>query len=138
MQAIPTIHFPGNCDEALSYYREAIGAELLFRFKVSEVVDPQSIKPGTGEKIMRAGLRIGGKVVHFADGHGAGGPAFQGFSLALVCEDQEQAQHLCEVLAEGGSVRLPLRATAWAEVYGTVVDRFGLHWTIEAGRRLIS
>jgi PhnB protein len=32
-------------------------------------------------------------------------------------------------------VQIPLRATAWAEVFGTVVDRFGLHWTIEAGKR---
>lgn len=138
MQAIPTIHFQGNCNEALSYYCKALGAELLFRFKVSDVVDPQSIRPGTGERIMRAGLRIGQSVFHLADGHGADGPALQGFSLALVCDGHDQAQGLLETLAEGGSIRFPLRATTWAEQYATVVDRFGLHWTIEAGRRLIS
>jgi PhnB protein len=138
MQAIPTIHFPGNCNEALSFYREALGAELLFRFKVSEVVDPQAIKPGTGDRILRAGLRIGGNLIQFADGHGAGGPAFQGFSLTLSASGQDEAARMLASLAEGGSVQIPLRATAWAETFGTVVDRFGLHWTIEAGRRFIT
>ena len=38
-------------------------------------------------------------------------------------------------LSDGGSIQMPLRASAWAEVFGMVIDRFGLHWTIEAGRR---
>lgn len=135
MQAIPTIHFQGNCDEALNFYCEAIGAELLFRFKVSEVVDPQAIKPGTGDRILRAGLRVGDSVIQCADGHGAGSPAFQGFSLTLSAASQDEAGRMIEALAAGGQVQMPLRATAWAETFGTVVDRFGLHWTIEAGRR---
>lgn len=135
MQAIPTIHFQGICDEALSFYREAIGAELLFRFKVSDVVDPQAIKPGTGDRILRAGLRIGDSIIHFADGHGAGPAVFQGFSLALSVASQDEARRMLDALAEGGSVPIPLRPTAWAETFGTVIDRFGLHWTVEAGRR---
>jgi PhnB protein len=135
MQAIPTIHFQGSCDDALSFYREALGAELLFRFQVSDVVDPQLIKPGTGNRILRAGLRIGDSVIHFADRHGADGPAFRGFSLTLAAESEDQARRMALVLSEGGSVQVPLRSTAWAEVFGMVVDKFGLHWTIEAGRR---
>lgn len=135
MQAIPTIHFPGNCNDALSFYREAIGAELLFRFKVDEVVDPPAIRPGTGDRILRAGLRIGDSVIQFADSHGAAGPSFQGFSLTLSAASGDEAQRLMDALRDGGSVQIPLRATAWAETFGTVLDRFGLHWTIEAGRR---
>jgi PhnB protein len=135
MQTIPTLHFQGRCDEALSFYRQALGAELMFRFKVSDVVDPQAIKPGTGDRILRAGLRIGDSVVYLADGHGADGPSFQGVSLTLAVANQDEAQRMAAALAEDGSVQIPLRATAWAEVFGTVIDRFGLHWTIEAGRR---
>lgn len=135
MQAIPTIHFQGICDEALSFYREAIGAELVFRYKVSDLVDPQVVKPGTGDRILRAGLRIGASIIHFADGHGAGPAAFQGFSLALSVASHDEARRMLDALAEGGSVPIPLRSTAWAETFGTVIDRFGLHWAIEAGRR---
>jgi len=135
MQAIPTIHFQGRCDEALAFYRAAIGAELLFRFKVSDVVDPHAIKPGTGDRILRAGLRIGDSVIHCSDGHGADAPAFQGFSLTLAAAGEDEARRMAEALAQGGKVQVPLRATAWAEVFGTVVDRFGVVWTIEAGRR---
>lgn len=138
MQAIPTIHFQGNCDEALSFYREAIGAALLFRFKVSDVVDPHAIRPGTGDRILRAGLRIGDSLIQFADAHGADRPASHGFSLTLTAAGQDEAQRMLDALAAGGSVQMPLRSTAWAEVFGTVVDRFGLHWTIEAGRRFVT
>jgi PhnB protein len=138
MQAIPTIHFQGRCDDALSFYREAIGAELLFRFKVSDVVEPQAIKPGTGDRILRAGLRIGDSVIHLSDGHGAASLAFQGFSLTLAVAGEDEARRMAEALAESGKVQLPLRATAWAELFGTVVDRFGVVWTIEAGRRFVT
>ena len=135
MQAIPTIHFQGSCDDALRFYREALGAELLFRFQVGDVVDPQHIKPGTGHRILRAGLRIGDSVIHLADGHAAEGPAFCGFSLTLAAVTEDEARRMALALSAGGSIPMPLRPTAWAEVFGTVVDRFGLHWTIEAGRR---
>lgn len=135
MQAIPIIHFHGRCDDALTFYRAAIGAELLFRFKVSEVIDPQAVKPGTGDRILRAGLRIGGSVIHLSDGHGAGSPGVQGLSLLLAAASEDEARRMMDALLDGGSAQIPLRATAWAEVFGTVVDRFGLHWTIEAGRR---
>ena len=138
MQAIPTIHFQGTCDDALTFYREALGAELLFRFQVSDVVDPQHIKPGTGNRILRAGLRIGDSVIHVSDGHPAEGPAYRGFSLTLAAAGEDEARRMALALSEGGNVQMPLRSTAWAEVFGMVVDKFGLHWTIEAGRRFVT
>jgi PhnB protein len=29
---------------------------------------------------------------------------------------------------------VPLRATAWAQAFGAVIDRYGLHWMIETGK----
>jgi PhnB protein len=135
MQAIPTLYFPDMCDAALSFYRDAIGADILFHHRVGDVVDPAHVKPGTGHRTLRAGLCIGGVRFYLADGHGTGGPSFQGVSLTLSCASADEAERMLAALADGGTVQIPLRATAWAEVFGAVLDRFGLHWTIEAKPR---
>jgi PhnB protein len=135
MQAISTLCFPGCCDEALSFYRDAIGAVVLFHHRVGDIVDPAQVKPGTAHRTLRAGLRIGDTRFYLADGHAGGGPVFQGVALTLACASAAEAAGMLAALADGGNVQVPLRSTAWAEVFGTVVDRFGLHWTVEAGVR---
>ena len=134
MQAIPTLYFPGACDAALSFYRDAIGADILFHHRVGDIVDAAHVKLGTAHRTLRAGLVIGGLRFYLADGHGVT-PGFQGISVTLSCASADEAERMLAALADGGTVLIPLRATAWAEVFGTVVDRFGLHWTIEAGKR---
>jgi PhnB protein len=134
MRAIPTLYFPGCCSEALAFYRDAIGADILFHYRVGDIVDPAHVKPGTAGRTLRAGLAVGAIRFYLADGHDSA-PAFQGISLTLACASLAAAQRTLDALAEGGTVQIPLRSTAWAEAYGTVFDRFGLHWTIEAGVR---
>jgi PhnB protein len=36
-----------------------------------------------------------------------------------------------DALAEGGTVTMPLERTAWAELYGACVDRYGVHWMVD-------
>jgi PhnB protein len=131
MQAIPTIYFPGRCAEALSFYRDTLGAEVLFQLTAVADQPPTYLEPGSAGKILRAGLRLGDTMVYLSEGHHASEPAFQGFSLTLHLDTEGEAQRMLQALAEGGSVRVPLRATALAQCFGAVIDRFGLHWTIE-------
>ena len=135
MQAITTLYFPGFCEEALAFYRDAIGAEILFHYRVADLVAPADVKPGTGDRTLRAGMRIGDSRYYLADGHFTDAPAFAGMALTLACASAQEAARMLDALAVGGAVRLPLRSTAWAEALGTVVDRYGLHWTVEAGVR---
>ncbi|WP_075794871.1 VOC family protein [Massilia putida] len=136
MQAIPTIYFPGLCADALSFYRDILHAEVLFQLTAIPDAQPQYLAPGSPGKIIRAGLRIGATVVYLSEGHHAGAPAFQGFSLNLHVDSNIDAARILQALGEGGDVRIPLRATAWADGFGAVVDRYGVHWMIEfAGTR---
>jgi PhnB protein len=132
MQITPTIYFQGTCREALAFYRNALGAEVLFEHSVGSFAAPGSPAPGTEDKIIRAGMRLGESVVYLSDGHHAGPRAFQGFSLALKLDSRDEAERVLALLADGGRVLIALRQTRLAEVFGTVLDRFGVHWTIEA------
>src|SRR4051812_12781317 len=120
MHIKPTIYFQGACLDAIAFYQHALQAEVLFVQRIGGNVDPAFIKPGTEEKVLRAGLRIADSVVYLSDGHCAGQPAFQGFSLSIGVDSRARAEQIIEALAQGGKVQIPLRTTTWTDLFGTV------------------
>jgi PhnB protein len=136
MQTIPTIYFPGLCAEALSFYRDILHADVLFQLTAQAGGEPRFLPPGSPGKIIRAGLRIGASTVYFSEGHHPDqAPAFAGFSMNLHVDSADEVARILHALGEGGDVRVPMRPTAWADAFGAVIDRYGLHWMIEAGPR---
>ncbi len=133
MQVQPYLFFDGRCEEALEFYRRALGAEvtMLMRFKDSPDSDAQcKLPPGAGDKVMHASLRIGDTTVLVSDGHCGGRPSFQGFSLSVTARDDAEAERLFTALADGGQVQMPLTGTFFASRFGMVADRFGVSWMI--------
>jgi PhnB protein len=133
MQVQPYLFFEGRCEEAIEFYRKALGAEvtMLLRFKDSpEPHQPGMIPPGAENKVMHANLRIGDSTVLASDGHCAGQPNFQGFFLSLTARNDAEAQRLFAALADGGQVRMPLGKTFFSSSFGMVADRFGVGWMI--------
>lgn len=129
--------FNGCCEEAVGFYRKALGAEVDFtmRFKESpEPHPPGMVPPGFEDKIMHCSFRIGETTVMASDGCSAGKPKFEGFSLSLSVPDQAEAGRAFAALAEGGQVRMPLTKTFWSPCFGMVADRFGVSWMISVAQ----
>jgi PhnB protein len=133
MQVQPYLFFDGRCEEAVEFYRSALGAEVttLMRFKDSpEPPAPGMCPSGTGDKVMHASFRIGDTTVMASDGRCLGQPSFQGFSLSLTVPDDAEAERTFTALADGGHVQLPLAKTFFSSRFGMVADRFGVSWMI--------
>ena len=133
MQVQSYIFFDGRCEEALEFYRGALGAEvtMLMRFKDSpEPSQPGMFPPGSENKVMHVSLRIGDATVMASDGKCAGKPSFQGFSLSLTARDEADADRLFAALADGGQVQMPLGKTFFSPRFGMVADRFGVSWMV--------
>ncbi len=133
MQVQPYLFFDGRCEEAVEFYRRALGAEvtMLMRFKDSPVPhEPGMVPPGSENKVMHSSLRIGDTTVLASDGRCSGQPSFQGFSLSLTGPKEAEADRLFAALADGGQVQMPLAKTFFSSRFGMVVDRFGLSWMI--------
>jgi PhnB protein len=131
MQVQPYLNFDGRCEEAVEFYRRALGAEVtaLMRFKDS----PQPCESGMappGDKVMHASFRIGDSTLMASDGYCGGRPSFQGISLSLTLPNDATAQRVFASLAEGGKVEMPLSKTFFASQFGVVADRFGVSWMI--------
>jgi PhnB protein len=133
MQVQPYLFFNGRCEEAIEFYRGALGADvaMLMRYKDSpEPPQPGMVPPGSENKIMHASFRVGETTVMASDGHCQGNPAFQGFSLSLTVPTEAEAERLFAALAKGGQVQAPLTKTFFSPRFGMVADRFGVSWMI--------
>ena len=130
MQVQPYLFFDGRCDEAIEFYKKVLGAkvEMLMRFKESP--EPENNPPGCGDKVMHAELHIGEATVMASDGHCAGKPSFQGFSLTVTVPTEAEAERVFAALGDGGQVQMPLAKTFWSPRFGMLADRFGVGWMI--------
>ena len=133
MQVQPYLFFDGRCEEALSFYKQALGADVtaLLRWKDCPEPGGQSMTPpGSADKIMHARLRIGETTVMASDGRCQGQPSFRGFSLSITAANETEAKRLFGALAEGGQVQMPLGKTFFSPAFGMVADRFGVGWMV--------
>jgi PhnB protein len=133
MQVQPYLFFDGRCEEAIEFYRRAVGAEvtMLMRFKDSpEPQQPGMCPPGAEDKVMHASLRIGETTILASDGRCTGKPSFQGFALSLTAPDEAKAERLFGAIADGGQVQMPLTKTFFSPRFGMVADRFSVSWMI--------
>lgn len=133
MQVQPYLFFDGRCEEALDFYRKALGAEvtMLMRFKESpEPQPPGMCAPGSDDKVMHAAFRIGDTMLMASDGECLGKPEFRGFSLSITAKDDAEAERRFNALADGGQVQMPLTKTFFSSRFGMVADRFGVGWMV--------
>jgi len=130
MSVQPYLFFGGRCEEALEFYRSALGAEVEMLSRFKDAPDPAMAQPGMEEKVMHASFRIGETILMASDGRCEGEPRFEGFSLSIVVPDEAAAERAFNALAEGGKVEMPLTETFWAPKFGMLEDRFGVGWMI--------
>jgi PhnB protein len=129
----PYLFFEGRCEEAVEFYRRALGAEVEMLMRIKESPDPYPagmIPPGSENKVMHVSFRIGETTVMASDGSCNGKPSFKGFSLSLTARDEAEANKLFAALSDGGQVNMPLGKTFFSPRFGMVADRFGVSWMV--------
>ncbi|MFJ6678033.1 VOC family protein [Microbacterium sp. NPDC091382] len=122
----PYLHFPGVARDALTFYQQVFGGELVLHTFADFGRDDGP------EDFVAHGMLSGPVELFAADG----GPGDQPlelrgvmFSLLGTAEPAELETWFAK-LAEGGSVVDALQLRAWGDHDGTVTDRFGVTWLI--------
>jgi PhnB protein len=130
MQVQSYLIFNGRCEEAIEFYKKALGADVEMMMRFKEAPEGQC-SPGTDDKIMHSSFRIGDTVVMASDGMSVGKPLeFKGFPLTLDAKDEADAERLFAALADGGQVFQPLIKTFFSPKFGVVSDKFGVSWMV--------
>ncbi|MCG7757497.1 MAG: VOC family protein [Nitrosomonas sp.] len=128
----PYLMFGGRCEEALEFYRSALGAQIDMLLHFSESPDPTPpgmLPAGFENKVMHASFRIAGNVLMASDGCEVG-TQFKGFSLSISVATEAEADRYFAALSDGGQVQMPLTKTFWSPRFGMLTDRFGIAWMI--------
>lgn len=131
----PYLNFAGDAEEAFALYASVFGSQPIGVIRFSDF-------GGAGMDVPEADLN---KVAHIAlplmDGTNLMasdivGPDTDSFVVGtntyiyLETDSAEEADRIFDALCEGGRVEMPLAPTAWAEKYGSCVDRFGVQWMV--------
>lgn len=130
----PYISFKGNCEEAINFYKDKLGAELLFMQRYGD--SPMAGK-GPDDKVMHCTLKIGDSHVMACDNvfeHQNPTTVGNNVTLALGTKDVPEAETLFEKMSDGATIVMPIQETFWAERFGMLTDKFGINWMINCDK----
>ena len=130
MQVQPYLFFDGRCDEALDFYKKAIGAKVGMLIRWKDSPDKSMCTAGNAEKVMHAQFDVGETTVLASDGRCTGQPNFQGFALTISAKTEPEADQMFAALGEGGQVTLPMTKTFFSPRFGMLADKFGVGWMV--------
>ena len=127
----PYLFFRGDAEHAIRLYEKALGAEVQALSRYSEMPPSAGMCPPENlDRIMHAELRVGGARILVSDGppesYSPGGPT----SVCVELGDRAALERSFALLAEGGTVTLPLHDAFWGDRFGCLVDRFGIRWML--------
>jgi PhnB protein len=134
MHINPYLNFNGNTEEAFNFYKSVFGGEFVMLQRFKDAPDGDKLPEGTQNKVMHVSLPIGKNNILM----GTDACESMGFKLAFgnntyLClgpDSREETERVFNALAEGGEVEAPLNDTFWGAYYGSVKDKYGVHWML--------
>jgi PhnB protein len=126
----PYLFFDGRCEEALEFYKKAVGAQVATLMRGKDSPDKSMCTPANADKVMHSTLQIGDTMVLASDGRNSGHPNFQGFALTVSANTEAEADKMFAALGDGGQVTMPMAKTFFSPRFGMLADKFGVHWMI--------
>ncbi|SCY41614.1 VOC family protein [Flavobacterium caeni] len=129
-----TIHsyltFNGNCREAMSFYRDCLGGDLVLE-TVGDSPLGARVPCSFKSLIVQATLVRGDWTLVGSDMADENG-RIKGNAVAMLlqCDSAEQASRTYGKLASGGQQTHPLGASQWGWT-GDLIDKYGNHWIVQ-------
>ncbi len=131
-QLNPYLHFNGNCQEAMRFYRDCLGGELKMQTVGESPMAAQAPKESHNQVIHSVLERDG--FVLMASDMMEPGEVIRGntLTLCLVCSSKQEIQTLFSKLSAGGKVTHPLKEEFFG-TFGDLTDKFGFNWMFQFG-----
>ncbi len=132
----PYLTFSGNCEEAMHFYKEALGAEIV-EFRRFDEMDP-SLPAEQQKLVMHANLVIEGINFMLSDAMPDQLDKLStgsNFTLTIDLDSEDEQSKLFEALSQGGQITMPLMDTAWNARFGMLIDKYGFSWSFNCDKK---
>jgi len=128
----PYLAFPGNCREAMEFYKTALDGNLeMMEFEGSPMEVPDDHK----NKILHSKLEFGDSVIMASDGMPNQKVNFgDSVSISISAENENSGEMYFDKLAEGGKVLMPFADAFWGSKFGMLEDKFGVRWMVDCSK----
>ena len=136
MQALPHLHFKGNCSEAFGFYAKTLGGRIAFSMTYGESPAAAQTPEEVRDQVIHARLELGSQAITGCDAPGDRYQTPQGFSVLAEVTEPTEAERIFGALAERGAITMPFQETFWARGFGMCTDRFGIPWMVNCSKPL--
>ena len=132
----PYLNFPGNTREVMEFYGQVFGVEpRLSTFGEFNAVPADSEH---ADKVMHSSLEVTDLIQLFAADHLESMAPYDyqpgnNINLSLMGDDEDRILGYFDGLAAGGNVIMPLERQVWGDLYGALIDKFGISWMFNIG-----
>lgn len=124
------INFSGKCREAMNFYKDCIGGELVLQ-EIGGSPMEQYMPNEPKQNILHSTLTKGDLLLMASDLAGPGDHAGGGaVSLMLNADSEQELQTVFEKLSAGGQHHMKPEHTFWNAVFCSFTDKFGIKWSI--------
>jgi PhnB protein len=130
------LNFPRSTEEAFAFYKSVFRTEYAAPIARFKDIPPHPGQPPLAEAdknlVMHVELPIlGGHVLMGTDA-----PESMGFTVKpgsnmyinLEPDTRTETNRLFKALSAGGKVEMTLQEMFWGGYFGSLIDRFGIHW----------
>lgn len=131
----PYLNFPGNTEEAFTFYQSVFGGEFIggiSRFK--DTPEANKLSKEEQEKVMHIALPVGnGQMLMATDALKSMGQSItmgNNMYISIHPESREEADRLFKGLSKGGEIEMDLQDTFWGGYFGSFTDKFGVKWMV--------
>ena len=128
-QINPYLTFNGNCRQAMNFYKECLGGELMLQpVDGTPMADemPEEMK----QHILHSSLRKGSLLILASDMAREELTGGNKVSLMLECQSEEEIKNYYNNLSRDGEIIDPLATMYWGATFGAIEDKFGINWLL--------
>ena len=124
----PYVSFSGNCREAMQFYKQCLGGELVLQTVGEMPAMAAKMQPEMKDHILHSSLISGGITIMASDLNRNKPVEGNTVHLCINCDSDEEIHHFFTGLSAGGTITEALTKMPWGGKYGSLTDQFGKHW----------
>jgi PhnB protein len=121
------LFFPGTTVEAMHFYQGIFGGDLTITRRGD--VDP-SATDGDRDLVINAALDSGAFTLRASDRADATVDVQTRIELTINGTEEDDLRRIFDALSDGGTIKAQLENMFWGDVFGALIDRFGIGWQV--------
>jgi PhnB protein len=126
----PYLSFDGNCKEAMNFYKDVLGGDLVINLVNSMPEMAAQMPENLKDHVLHSVLTNGGLVLMGTDMSSTQRIEGTTIHLSLSCESDTEVDDIFKKLSEGGKVLETPKDMPWGGRFAAFDDKFGKHWML--------